>query len=151
MEVLDHAGAWWLLAAVLLAGTELLLPGIFLVFLALAAAVTGILTLLFSELGLAGQMVSFAAWSVASVLIGRRWYHEHPIASADPLLNDRVARLVGELAVVTQPIEGGRGRVRIGDGEWPAAGPDLLAGSHVRITRIEGGVVIVEALPASSG
>ena len=45
-----------------------------------------------------------------------------------------------------EAIVGGRGRVRVGDGEWPASGPDAAAGAKMRIVAVEGGVVRVEAL-----
>jgi inner membrane protein len=46
--------------------------------------------------------------------------------------------------VVVEPIEGGRGKVRVGDTIWPAEGPDLPAGSHVRVTAANGTVLQVE-------
>mgnify|MGYP003348279276 CR=1 FL=1 len=48
-------------------------------------------------------------------------------------------------------IEGGTGRVRVGDGEWPAEGPDLAAGAKARIASVRGGVVVVEAVKAIEG
>ena len=38
----------------------------------------------------------FALASAAAVTAGRRWYRDNPVPSDDPLLNDRVARLIGE-------------------------------------------------------
>ncbi|WNO52495.1 NfeD family protein [Stakelama saccharophila] len=142
-------GALWLIAAALLGIAELLIPGVFLVFVALAAAVTGILTLLFPELNVAGQLIVFAAWSVVIVLIGKRWYGNADEPSDDPRLNDRIARLIGETVIVTQAIENGVGRVRVGDGEWSARGPDTPAGSHMRITGQRDGELTVEPLSSS--
>jgi inner membrane protein len=48
--------------------------------------------------------------------------------------------------VVEVAIEHGRGRVRVGDGAWPARGPDLPAGARARVVGIEGGVLVVEKL-----
>jgi len=148
MDWMDQAGVWWLLAAVLLAITELMIPGVFLVFLALAAAITGAITLFFPELSLGGQLIGFAAWSAVTVVIGKRWYRDYPVASSDPMLNDRIARLVGEIVTVSQAIEGGVGRVRVGDGEWPAHGPDAPVAARVRVVGGRGGVLEVEPLPA---
>lgn len=138
------SGGWWLIAAAGLALAELALPGIYLAFFAIAAAITGALALLFPQLGLVGELIAFSAWSVVAVVVGRRWYRDYPVATSDPLLNDRAARLVGSSAVVVDAIESGEGRVRIGDGEWPASGPDLAAGARVTITAVESGVVRVE-------
>lgn len=147
MDWVQNAGLLWLIAAVVLAITELLVPGVYLVFFAVAAAITGAIALLFPELSVGGQLIGFAAWSLAAVLIGKRWYREFPVASSDPLLNDRVARLVGETVVVVEAIEGGRGRVHVGDGDWPAHGPDLPVGARVRITGGSSGALTVEPLP----
>jgi membrane protein implicated in regulation of membrane protease activity len=148
VDWLHHPPLLWLIAAVALGVAELAIPGVYLVFLAVAAAITGVLALVLPELPLGGQLLGFAAWSVAAVLIGRRWYRDFPVPSADPLLNDRVARLIGEVVTVVEPISDHGGRVRVGDGEWPARGPDLPAGVRVRIVGANGATLRVEPLPA---
>jgi len=147
MDWLQSAGVWWLTAAVVLAITELLVPGVYLAFFALAAAITGGITLFFPELSLGGQLIGFAAWSLVTVLIGKRWYNDYPVATSDPLLNDRVARLIGEVVTVVEPIEADRGRVRVGDSEWLAHGPDAPAGARVRIVGATGASLKVEPVP----
>ncbi len=136
-------GYVWLLLAVVLAGAELAVPGVFLVFVAIAAAITGVLSLIFPDLTLPVELVVFGAWSVVATLIGRRWYRDYPVDTADPMLNDRAARLIGQDVIVVEPIVGGSGRVRIGDGEWSAHGPDLPVGSRVRIVGVSGTGVTV--------
>jgi inner membrane protein len=147
-EWLHHAAVLWLIAAVALACAELLVPGVYLVFFAVAAAITGAIALLFPDLAIGGQLLGFSAWSLVAVLVGKRWYRDFPVATADPLLNDRVARLIGQSVTVVEPIRGGHGRVRVGDGEWPAHGPDLPAGARARITGGSGGTLAVEPLPS---
>lgn len=142
-------GLIWLVAALLLGGAELILPGVFLVFLAFAAAVVGVFLLLFPDLPLWGQLLGFTAWSVIAVLVGKRWYTDNRPDSSDPLLNDRVARLLGEVVTVTQAIDGGRGRVRVGDSEWIASGPDAPTGARVRVTGVRDTALIVEPLSLS--
>jgi len=89
----------WLIAAGLLAIAEMLVPGVFLIWLAAAAALTGAATFVFG-LEIPFQLSLFALFTLATVYFGRRWYHANPVESSDPLLNDRVARLVGETVVV---------------------------------------------------
>jgi inner membrane protein len=132
-DLLAVPGLAWLILAALLAIAELLAPGIFLVFVAAGAAVTGVVTLLVPSFDLVFEVFLFAAASAAAVAIGRRWYRQNPVPSADPLLNDRVARLIGQVVTVVEPIASGQGRVKVGDGEWPATGPDAPAGAQVRI------------------
>jgi hypothetical protein len=50
-------------------------------------------------------------------------------------MNRRGARLVGETATVVQAIEHGSGRVKLGDSEWIAHGPNVAAGERVRVQR----------------
>jgi membrane protein implicated in regulation of membrane protease activity len=132
-ELLAVPGLAWLILAAVLAIAELLAPGIFLVFIAAGAAITGIVTLLVPAFDLVFEVFLFAAASAAAVAIGRRWYRQNPVPSEDPLLNDRVARLIGQVVTVVEPIASGQGRVKVGDGEWPASGPDAPAGAQVRI------------------
>ena len=139
--------AYWLIAALTLGIAELAIPGIFLVFLALAAAITGV-ALLALDLPLVAQLASFGVWSVVAVMIGRRWYSDYPVAG-DAHLNDRTARMIGEVVEVDTPITGGVGRVRVADGSWPARGPDLAVGTSVRIVAVDGGVVTVEPVRPS--
>jgi membrane protein implicated in regulation of membrane protease activity len=145
MDAIGAAGAW-LIAALLLGIAELAAPGVFLVFLAIAAAVTGLAVFALPDLPVAAQLTAFAVWSVVTVLIGKRWYRDYPVQGGDPMLNDRSARLVGQVVVVETAIEAGHGRVLVGDGSWPARGADAAVGAQVRVTAVIDGEVAVERL-----
>lgn len=138
-----EAHYWWLIVAVVLGIGEIVIPGIFLFWLAIAAALTGLAT---GTIGLpiAAQFVLFSVLALLATWIGRRWYRQNPGTSDDPLLNDRLARLVGREVTVVVPISGGEGRVKVGDSVWPATGPDVAEGSRVRITGSSAGVLTVE-------
>ena len=47
--------------------------------------------------------------------------------------------------MLSEAIVQGSGKARVGDGFWKVRGPDLPAGSPVRVTAVEGTVLIVEA------
>lgn len=147
MDWLDGFGAhWvWLTLGLVLAGLEMLLPGVYLIWLAVAAIITGVLTLAF-ELSLPVQVVDFVFLSLIIAFSAKRFLREKPIESADPLLNRRGARLVGETALVVEAIEHGSGRVKLGDSEWIARGPNVAAGERVRVTGSEGAVLLVDRL-----
>ncbi len=134
---------WWLVFAALLGIGEVLLPGVFLIWIAIAAALTGLAAMIL-PIGVALQFLIFAALCVASVWGGRRWYIDNPVASQDPLLNDRTARLIGETVTVVDPIAGGEGRVKVGDSVWTCRGPDAPAGVRVTVVGAEGTVLRVE-------
>lgn len=142
----------WLIAAAILGIAELLVPGVFLLWLAAAAAVTGFAALVLG-IPVAFQFGLFALLAIGTVSAGRRWYAKNPVPSSDPLLNDRLARLVGETVTVAEPIVNGRGKVRVGDSVWLARGPDADAGESVRIIGSEGACLKVEpaSVPLLSG
>ena len=137
----DHWG--WLVFAALLGVAEVMIPGVFLIWVALAAAVTGLIALLL-PVSVPVQLLIFALLCLVSVWGGRRWYVANPVNSQDPLLNDRTARLIGEVVLVVEPIEAGRGRVKVGDSVWSCRGPDAPAGSRVRVVGAEASVLQVE-------
>ena len=142
----DMASHWfWLSLGMLLIAAEIVAPGFFLLWLGLAAVLTGVAAWLL-PLTLALEVALFALLAVAAVYGARRWFKADAIVSEDPLLNDRAARMIGEVVSVAEAIEGGQGRVRVGDSLWPARGPDTAVGDKVRITAISGSVLLVEAL-----
>lgn len=134
---------FWLIAGVILAIAEILVPGFFLIWLAAAALITGALAML-PPVTMPIQVLLFAALSVVAVYAGRRWFALNPIESADPKLNDRGARLVGETVTVVDAIVNGRGRVKVGDSVWIAKGADAPAGTTVRVTGNDGATLFVE-------
>jgi membrane protein implicated in regulation of membrane protease activity len=145
---LDLEPQWlWLIAAALLGIAELIVPGVFLIWLAAAAAATGLVTLL-TGVPLPFQLALFAIFSIASVFAGRRWYSRFPVPSSDPLLNDRAARLVGRSVTVVSAIRGGEGRVKVGDSVWSCRGEDCDEGARVRVTGAEGNCLLVDRDPA---
>lgn len=144
LEALDSHWAWLALGLVL-AVAEMAVPGFFLIWLAGAAIVTGLLAWTV-PLSLAWQIVIFAVLALVAVFAGRRYLRANPVESADPLMNDRGGRLVGETVVVTHAIDGGSGRVRQGDSEWLAKGPDAEPGTKMRVAGHQGTVLLVEHL-----
>lgn len=141
-----HPAIIWGIAAIILAVAEMTLPGVFLIWLSLAAALTAGLTLVV-PLSDSFQLLAFAVFSALSVSGGRLWYLARPVEPADALLNDRSARMIGRHVVVVEAISHGEGRVRIDDGTWPARGPDAPVGTHMMVADIEGSTLIVTALP----
>ena len=133
----------WLIGGLALAAAEMLLPGVFLIWLGGAALFTGALTLGFGP-PLFVQLALFAGTAVTSVLIGRHVTGAVPTISDDPLLNERTARLIGRTVTVVAPIAHGEGRVRVGDSEWIAIGEDAAPGDKVTIVGANGGRLKVE-------
>ena len=153
MSFADVDPAWyWLIGAGLLAVTELAAPGVFLVWLAGAALLTSLVTFM-TGIALPAQLAIFGIASILMVLAGRQAYSRMTLSSDDPLLNDRAARLVGQLVIVAEAIENGQGRVKVGDGVWMARGADAPQGARVRVTGTQGSCLLVvsaDALPEQS-
>jgi len=132
---------WWILAVILLV-LELLLPGVFLVWIGVAAFATGAL-LLFLDLQWQGQIAAFAALAVLAVVIGRHWFGG-AARSDQPNLNRRHQNYVGRRYRLEQPIVDGHGRLRIDDAFWKISGPDAPAGQWVKVVATDGLDLVVE-------
>lgn len=137
---------WWVVGLALLAA-EIVLPGVFLMWIGIAAILVGSLSLaLWGDTVWTWQLqvVTFAVLSVVSALIGRRVMMRQETNTDQPLLNQRGASLIGRTATLVQPISEGRGRIRLDDTTWIVAGPDLPVGTRVRIVSSMGGTLKVE-------
>lgn len=145
MDFLDGIDAHWVWATLGLAllAAEMLLPGVFLLWFGLAALATAVLVFA-TDPSLPVQIVNFAFLSLIFAYSAKRFLADKPIVSSDPLLNNKVGRMLGETGVVTLALDGGSGRVRLGDSEWQAEGPDLPAGERVTVTGARGTVLLVE-------
>lgn len=133
----------WLAIGLVLAVAEMAIPGVFLIWMAGAALITGFVSWLV-PIGLPLQIVLFAVLSILAVFTGKRVLKRHPVVAADPKMNQRGERMIGETVVVTQAIEGGSGRVRLGDGEWLARGADAAVGTRLKVVGHDGVVLVVE-------
>ena len=140
------APALWGIAATLLAIAELVVPGIFLLWLAIGAGLTAVIVLVI-PLGAPLQLLIFSVLSAISVSAGRFWYVARPTASSDPLLNDRAARLIGRPVTVSEAIVQGEGRVRVDDSSWPATGPDAPEGARMTVVEVDGATLVVACIP----
>lgn len=137
---------WWILAGLCLL-VELLAPGFIFLWLGISAGLVGLVLLLLPALGWQWQVLVFTGLALASVPLWLRLRRRPPPGAAGRL-NRRAEACIGELGILEQPLAQGRhGRVRLGDTTWAAVGPDLPAGSRVRVTGAAGTVLRVE--PAS--
>jgi membrane protein implicated in regulation of membrane protease activity len=54
--------------------------------------------------------------------------------------------MIGKTGVVLDAISGGQGRIKVGETTWRATGPDLPAGTKVKVVDQVPGGLVVEAL-----
>ena len=135
----------WLIVGLALAALEMIVPGVYLIWMAMAALAIAALAFV-SGPPLAMQIIAWVSLSLIFAFSAKRWLRDRPIISSDPLLNNRTGRLVGETALVTKAIESGSGRVKVGDGEWNARGSDADIG-----TRSRGSDLLVEPVALLDG
>ena len=139
-------GPWaWIIAGAILFALELMVPGAFMMWLGIAAALVGAISLAV-DWSWQWQCVAFAAFAIASIPLFRRFaLKAEPPPSEAPLLNRRTEALVGRVFTLDKPIIDGTGTVRIDDTVWRVAGPDAPAGSRVRIVQADGASLRVAA------
>ncbi|MCX7318659.1 MAG: NfeD family protein [Hyphomicrobiales bacterium] len=143
-EMFVMLGSWnWLIVGVLLMALELLAPGIFLFWLGLAAFLVGMLSFLVSPRW-QWQMLLFAVFAAAAVPIWRRVAQQNPGANPNPFLNRRSDALVGRVFTLDRPIVDGAGIVRVDDTVWRVSGPDVAAGTKVKIVQADGASLTVD-------
>ena len=136
----------WAALALLLFAAEALAPGAFMLWLGLAAAAVFLGVLLVPAIPMLAQAAAFVVLGFVSVQVYRTWFRGRGRASDQPALNRRSAALVGRVLPLERAIVDGRGRVQIADAYWEVTGPELPAGTHVRI--VGGDAMTLQVEPA---
>ncbi len=145
-EMFSTLGSWnWLVFGLLLMGLELMLPGVFLFWVGLAALLVGLLSVVIAPPWQL-QLLLFAVFAAAAVPVWRRVARSNSgVSNSNPFLNKRAEAMIGRVFTLEKPIVDGAGTVRVDDTVWRVAGPDTPAGSRVRIVRADGASLTVAA------
>jgi membrane protein implicated in regulation of membrane protease activity len=129
----------WLAVGLALLILEMLLPGVFMMWIGLAACGTGLLTLAF-EFGFEMQVVTFGVLAAIALTAGVRLRRPRAVVHTES------EGLVGRPATALV-FQGRDGRVRLGDSDWAARVPPDIAppdpGTRLRVARVDGTVLIV--------
>ena len=129
----------WVAAGLGLLILEMLLPGVFMMWLGLAACGAGLLTLVF-DFGFAAQVVSFGILTALTLSIGLRMRRPRQI------IHTETEGLIGRPATALV-FQGRDGRVRLGDTDWPARVPSDIQppdpGTRLRVAKVDGTTLIV--------
>lgn len=134
---------WWVLGLVLVV-IEMVAPGFFLLWIGLAAGVTGVILAIAPGLGWQEQFLIFGVLAIGSVVAARYYFRRNPILSDDATLNRRGSQYIGRVFNLDEAIINGVGKVKVGDGWWRAEGPDLPAGARVKVVGVDGNMLKVE-------
>lgn len=136
------AGLIWILIGLGLLGAEILLPGVWFLWIGLAAIGTGLL-LLVAAPGFGVAVAAFLGLLAAGIAVSL-WLR--PRRGPSQQVNAPHAGLAGRHATVLS-IAGAELRVRLGDSDWPArlaggtAMPEI--GAAVRVEAVDGTILVV--------
>jgi membrane protein implicated in regulation of membrane protease activity len=134
-----HDWIIWVLAGLVLLIAEMLLPGVFLMWIGLACLGAGLAAFAL-PLGFAGQVVVFVVLAAITLTIGLR------LRRRPSRLNTATSGLAGRSAVALV-FHGREGRVRVGDSDWAARLPIGVAepdpGTRLLVEGVDGTVLIV--------
>ena len=137
--------AFWAIMGITLACLEMILPGVYLLWLGAGSFVVAG-TIMFFPLSLQSTMILFTIASVSFMVMGASAYRRTlSKKQGDASLNRRGSSLIGQELTLDEPIENGKGRVRIGDSHWSITGPDLPMGTIVIVKKVDGNHLIVKA------
>lgn len=136
--MLAQLGNWnWLILGVVLMGLETFAPGVFLLWLGIAALIVGALSF-FVVASWQSQLLVFAALALSMVPLWRHFGRQNAKPTDRPFLNRRTAGLIGRELILDKPIVDGIGTVKIDDTIWRVEGPDASAGSRVKVEEADG-------------
>jgi membrane protein implicated in regulation of membrane protease activity len=134
---------WWVIAGVLLIA-ELILPGVFLLWLGLAAAAVGLIDIIV-PIDWRAELLLFGSISVGLLVVARPWLKRRYTTESDrPNLNRRMYEYVGKRFRLEEPMKDGRGKLKIEDTIWEIVGPDAPAGTWIVVKKVEGLRLAVE-------
>ncbi|NVJ96770.1 MAG: NfeD family protein [Alphaproteobacteria bacterium] len=144
--LIENAHWLWLSAGVLLLAGEMILPGVYLMWIGLASVAAGGVAWLMPEMGFTGHGLIFAVLAAASIYVGNQYFYNRRKEQAPMTVNTRGHDHVGKIYTLASAIKSGRGQVQVRDSQWPAEGPDLPKGARVKVKAVDGIVLVVEAV-----
>jgi len=154
MEFFLQIEYWhWLVFGLVLLILEMFAPGAILLWFGVGALVVGVLQLLMPSLLTPEiQWLVFSILSVASLILWKRYAKKYKLdEGADSgSLNQRSKSLVGKEFNLSNAIENGVGKVKVGDSYWRVEGPDLAEGQKVKVIGFEGATLKVEPFQSDS-
>lgn len=128
----------WFALALLLLIVEMSGAGGYLLWIGIAAGLTGGVLFFVPDLVWQLQLLVFSITSVACALAWWQYQLKNPRTVDEPLLNKRGAQYIGRVFTLSDAIENGRGKVRVDDSFWEvSAAEDMQAGIRVKVLAIE--------------
>ena len=142
--LVENADWLWLAIGLLFLVMEMVIPGIYLLWVGLAAFLTGVFVFAMPDMAPLIQGLIFAVASVILILVSRRAMYGQVGQPPENDMNKGGDQLVGQTLIVVQAIENGRGKVKVRDSQWLATGPDAEVGDKVKVVSADGTLLTVE-------
>lgn len=134
---------YWFVAGFGLLAVEMLLPtGFVLMWMGISAIVVGVIAWL-APTPWTVELVLFGVLSIVCFFAYRKLFPQQPVPE-QPALNRRGDSYVGRSFTLSDPVINGVGTLRVDDSQWRITGPDMPAGSQVRVVQAEGATLRVE-------
>jgi membrane protein implicated in regulation of membrane protease activity len=128
-------GLIWILVGLGFFGAELLIPGVFLLWVGIASIGAGLALMAWPEMPFVYTVVMFIAVLSAGIFVALRLRR---ITGDKPQVNLPDSSVVGRIGIVTDAT-GPLLRVRLGDSDWSAqADEPFAAGDRVEVVGVEG-------------
>jgi len=141
----------WIIVGAAIAGLEILVPGIFMLWIGLGAIAVGLVLVRYPGLSLAWQTLVFAVSMVSSIGIGF-WIQRRSGRTRHAIfLNRELRAMVGHSYVAIAPFIVGHGRIKVQDGSYAAVSEEAIeAGDVVVVVAIENGRPKVSKAPSGN-
>ncbi len=151
MNFLLSLESWhWLSAGIFFVLLEALGTAGFLLGLGFGALSVALFMAIFPAISWQWQFSIFALMSVLSTIAYWRFFRGFNQATDKPLLNNKVAALIGQRAVVVEAIVAGKGKVQIQDALWTATAEEgIEEGRAVTIVGANGMELRVQSIQSS--
>lgn len=134
--------AWqWMCAGIGFLSFELMFPGIFMLWFGISGLVTAALVYIFGFSG-ALAIALFLGIGIAISFYSYKYQKKQ----AKFLVNNVKNMMIGKILTLQDPLKNGHGRAKIGDSHWTLTGPDLPAGSKVKVVEVSGNSLVIEEL-----
>ncbi len=146
LAILINLTPWhWLSIAVAMLIFEMFSGTVYLLWISFSATITALLLWMF-DMSWEAQVGLFTIISILSVIGWHQYDKKRDKKSSRPTLNKRGHQYIGRTFQLIQPIVNGAGKINVDDSSWKVRGQDAPIDTKVKVTDIDGTVLIVETL-----
>lgn len=138
----------WMIAGFALLIVEMLTGTMYMLWVAAAALITGIIVFLIPGLGWSAQFLFFTLFTAILMYLGHTVLRPKMKGGEPSDLNDRARSMMGMRVKAVADFDTGRGRVQVGDTQWRASmeAGNAKAGDELTIVSVKGTTLTVKPL-----